>query len=245
MTDLPLLIFLASVMIAFGYVAGNAKSFNVWKFAILALVLKLFFDAFELTGIHMVTAVSGFLVGYLLPYAHLLEGLRDTLSEAINSVRYKSAYEDIRRKEEEIEELRKQWERQRENEFKQGQDEARRKRHRESEEFRKQHQKNHSENAKQNNSADSQSTGSNSSSYSKNKHNNLDTTKKRHLETLGLDPNKEHSFKEIKMAFRRQASKWHPDKFGGEPEIVIQEASRKFREVKEAFDWLAKIQTRN
>jgi len=65
------------------------------------------------------------------------------------------------------------------------------------------------------------------------------STKNQYLKTLGLDPNKSYSFKEIKRAYRKQSIKWHPDKHQTKGEEVVKEMNKKFKVINEAFKWLA------
>lgn len=57
----------------------------------------------------------------------------------------------------------------------------------------------------------------------------------RHYSVLGVDSNATDS--QIKAAYRKEAMKWHPDRYrGGNPE----EAAKKFREITEAYNALTK-----
>lgn len=102
MLDFSAFIFLSAVMVAFGYMAGNAENFNKWKFALLALILVPFFIEFNLGKAHLITMLVAFGIGFFLPYAWMLEDFRDAISDAINSIRYRDAYEDIKRREAEV-----------------------------------------------------------------------------------------------------------------------------------------------
>lgn len=236
LSELPKLIALAVPMVAFGYIASNTRQLDFWKMALIAFLAISFFNAFENSKLLLGTVGFSFLLGYALPYARGLEGFSDALSNLINSVRYRDAYEEIKRKEEEVENLRRMYERQR-SQSNYEQERARQERRRQSENFRQQNQKQSSSG----NDKKSQSSGSSSSS--KPKGSTANPTKRKHLQTLGLDPDKEYSFAEIKKAYRRMGSKWHPDKFATKADTVIDEAKERFQEIGGAFEWLS--MTRN
>lgn len=70
----------------------------------------------------------------------------------------------------------------------------------------------------------------------KNSSESNDAKKSSHLKKLGLsgNPTKE----EIKKAFRRLAQEYHPDKLSGVNETIKKIAEEKFREIREAYDYL-------
>ncbi len=229
--DLSSFIFLSVVMVSFGYIAGNAKSFNFWKFLLLGLILFPFITQFDYGKAHLFTMIGSFLVGYLLPYGHMLEGLGESISDTINAVRYKDAYEDIKRKEEEVEELRRRYE-EAQRQSKQespGREQARRRE--QSRQYRRGQQGQTRGSSKQESSqrgSDGHKQGSSS-----------DTRRNRYLNILGLEPGKSYSYADIKKAYRHQASKFHPDKHHGKDRSVWNEMNEKFKEVGEAYKWLA------
>ena len=66
--------------------------------------------------------------------------------------------------------------------------------------------------------------------------NSNDSEKSSHLNKLGLSGNPTQE--EIKKAFRRLAKEYHPDKLAGVNETIKKIAEEKFREIREAYDYL-------
>lgn len=230
--DLSLFIFLAVVMLAFGYIAGNARSFNFWKLLLLGAVLASFTAGFNLDKTHLATMLGAFLVGYLLPYGHLLEGVGDALSDAINAIRYRDAYEDIRRKEAEVDELRRRYEQDQRQANEEQRERARKKRREDARSYR----------GKRQTAPESQSSRNGPGAHTALPPPLPMSTKAKHLQTLGLDPAKDYSYEEIKRAYRRQASKYHPDKHQHRGPDVVRRMEERFKVVKEALEWLATSQ---
>ncbi|MCW8830972.1 MAG: J domain-containing protein [Gammaproteobacteria bacterium] len=219
--DFSAFIFLSVMMVAFGYIAGNSKNFNFAKMALLGLFLIPFITEFNYGKAQLLTMLVAFIIGYLLPYAHILEGLGDSISDAINALRYRDAYEDIRRKEAEVEEMRRQYEQTQREGNRQKQEQAQQRRQEQSQDYReKQQRKKKSE----------QTNNKHQSTYQ-------DSTMGRYHMILGLDPDKKYSFDDIKKAYRRKASKYHPDKYHGKSSWG--EMNEKFKEISAAYQWLA------
>ena len=229
--DISAFIFLAVVMLAFGYIAGNARSFNFWKLALLGLVLLLFVTSFNFDKAHLLTMLGAFLVGYLLPFGHFLEGIGEALSDTINAIRYRDAYEDIRRKEAEVEELRRKYEGTRRRRSKEDREKARERRRQESENTRSQQQNSDQETS-------SKGPGERERVEEVQQEPSI-SIKSQNLRTLGLEPEGHYEFQDIKKAFRRQAMKYHPERHVGKSAEVIKEMTKRFQEVKQAYDWLA------
>ncbi len=226
--ELSTFIFLSVMMVAFGYIAGNAKSFNFTKMAFLGLILIPFITEFNYTKVHLLTMLVAFIVGYFLPYAYMLDGLGESISDLINALRYRDAYEDIKRKEEEVEELRRKYEQARQQENRDKQEQARQKRKEQSQSYRQSKQNQNKQSSSQNKSEQKSQKTYRSSSGS---------TMNQYLRILGLQPDREYSYKEIKKAYKRQASKYHPDKHHGSSQW--DEMNEKFKEINEAYQWLA------
>jgi DNA mismatch repair ATPase MutL len=248
MLDISTFIFLSVILVGFGYAAGNAQSFNIWKLLLLGLFIVPFISAFNLSKPHLFTMLGAFLFGYFLPYVHVLQFIGDGLSNLINAIRYRSAYDDIRRKEEEVERLRRKYEEAQREANKAKQDYERERRRQQSEQYRQnqKQQKNNqsSSGSKKQERQSSSGTGKQrqrQNSYSHTHQNSTppgESTKNKFLRILGLDPDGDYSYADIKKAYRRQASKYHPDKHSGKSESFIKEMNERFKEIKEAYEWL-------
>ena len=211
----------------FGYAAGNSRNFGFFKLVLLLVFIVPFMISLSISKTHSMVMLVSFLVGYFLPYSYLLRPLSEGLSDFVNNIRYRDAYDDIRKKEEEIEELRRKYEKDqsRSKANDERKEEARQKRQRDYENFRQ----------RQGNSGDgdeSQSEQSNTQEFTK----SPDARRNHYLKVLGLEPNREYSQAEIKKAFRRMAAKYHPDKHQGKSDAVVREMEARFREVVEAFE---------
>lgn len=215
-------------MFSLGYIAQNVRQFNFWKFLILLILIMVFFNSFGFSKEHLITMFVAFFIGYLLPHASVLRGMGEHLSEFINAIRYKDAWEDIKRKEAEVEELRKKYEQARAEANREKQEQARRNRQEQSQNYR---QKQSEQKQKNENTNSSRRTNQKSSS-------SYESPRDRYLKILGLEPSKEYSFTEIKKAYRRQASKYHPDKHHGKSSY--KEMEERFKKVQEAFERLSK-----
>lgn len=219
-------IFLSVLMFSFGYIAQNIRQFNFWRFLLVLIIVTTFLNSFGFIQEHLITMCVSFFIGYLLPYVSVLTSIGEHLSEFINNIRYRDAYADIKRKEEEVEELRRQYEKGRAETNNKKAEQARKERTEQSNNFRKK-QKTSSQDQQSSN----QSKQKASSSYQ--------SPKAKYLKVLGLDPNGEYSFQEIKKAYRKQASKYHPDKHHGKANY--REMEERFKEVQEALESLVKI----
>jgi len=218
-------------MIVFGYIASNSRSFNVWKLLLLGMILVPFISAANMGRPQLFTMLGAFLVGYLLPYAHILDGLGESLSHLINAVRYRDAYEDIKRKEEEVEELRRKYEQAEREANSSKQKQERQRRQQQSDQFR-QRQNNEKSHSSQNTDNKNNQKSSEKHSYSA----KAETRQQKYQRILNLDPSGYYNYKEIKKAYRQQASKYHPDKHHGKPEWS--EMNERFKEIQEAYVWL-------
>jgi F0F1-type ATP synthase membrane subunit b/b' len=241
------LVFLFVLMFSFGFITQQVRRFAFWRFVLLASLLTAFLVSFGFTKEHLMVMFISFFVGYLLPYASVLRGIGEALSDFINSIRYRDAYEDIKRKEEEVEELRRQYEEARANAQanRDTQEEARRKRQKESEGFR-QKQKSQNE-KKKSKSGSGRSQHSSDSKHSSSRsdrsyrsgqqsHTQNEPVRECYLIILGLDPHGSYTLADIKKAFRKKAMEVHPDRHMGKSNYKEMEA--KFKQVNDAYEWL-------
>ncbi len=229
MGDFSVFIFISVILVAVGYAVGNTRSFSLWKlFLVLACMIP-FVIEFNIGRGHLIFMFVSFMTGLLLPYAHLLEGFSESISDAINAIRYKDAYEHIRRKEAEVEELRRKYSQdQRENMHEErNREEAKRKE--QSNQYRQQNREKKEEESKQN-----KSTGSDQKKQSSGR----ESKKDKYLKILGLDPNRNYSYSEIKKAYQRKASKVHPDRYQNKDKRIWEEMNELFKLVNEAYEWL-------
>ena len=102
MNDLSVFVFLVVILMGFGYTAGNSRNFGFFKLVLLLVFLVPFMISLSISKTHLMVMLVSFLIGYFLPYSYLLKPLSEGLSDFINNIRYRDAYEDIRRQEEEI-----------------------------------------------------------------------------------------------------------------------------------------------
>ncbi|MCU7880014.1 MAG: DnaJ domain-containing protein [Candidatus Thiodiazotropha sp. (ex Lucinoma aequizonata)] len=172
----------------------------------------------------------------------MLDGFGESLSDLINSVRYRDAYEDIRRKEEEVEELRRKYE-QAEREANSGrQEQERQRRKQQSQDYRKSQKKDKNQSSGQHKTDDQKSQYEyQQKTDDSHQTSNTDSSKGKYLSILGLDPDGTYSYADIKKAYRRQASKHHPDKHHNKGESVWKEMNERFKEIKEAYEWLGLV----
>jgi preprotein translocase subunit SecF len=228
--NISVFIFISIMALAFGYAVSNTQNFNFWKLLFFALFLLPIIVIFGMGKYHAIVVLISFATGFLLPYAHSLKFIGNGLSDFINAVRYKDAYDDIKRKEAEVDDLRKKYEQAKnaENQQKQSQEYERRKQ--QSQDYRKQQ-----EQQKKQKSQSERKEKSNKSTDSSQQNSN-DYIKSRYLEILGLDPNKTYSQKEIKTAHRRQCMKYHPDRHQTK---VKKEMDEKTKLINKAYEWLA------
>ena len=246
-------VFLFLFGFGFGFLAGNAERFNFWKSSVLFAVLFPAWHTFGYDNNVLFVVIAGFAVGFMLPYAYVFGELFDVLQDAVNAFRYKDAYAEIRRKEAEIERMREELAAERarykarDNQEKAEQ--ARQKRKKESEDWQRQKAEREAGSGGAGSSGSggqSKGSGSGRGSFGGGRAGGTgqstgktgNTTRARYLEILELDPNGTYSYAEIKKAYRRQASKFHPDKHSGKSESYIREMGERFKQVQEAYEWL-------
>lgn len=187
------------------------------------IIIALLIGAFllnTLPQLHYPIATS-FVAGVIAKHSYLYVGIfswaRD-ISDVLFALRYRRAFEDIRRREEELSEREKRF-----------QDELRAQARASGESAQ---QKQWREQAKsgrsQQGSSGSGSGGSTGSSQRSGSQSGAGA-KDQYLKTLQLNPKNAYSKDELKHAYRKRAKETHPD-LGG--------SDGAFREVNEAYEWL-------
>lgn len=155
------------------------------------------------------------------------------LGDVLFAFRYRSAYEDIRRREQELEERER---RLREAELRQAyqqQEQGQRARAGWQQEARRFRQK--PEDKAQGRSSGSRQSGSSQSQKQRQRSKTSYTppppsdVRARHLETLGLKPGGDYNPEKIKKAYRRKVMKAHPDAGGSQVDFIA---------VQNAYEWL-------
>ncbi len=236
------LVFLFVLMFSFGFIVQRTRALGFWQFIVIAFLLIVFLTIFGFTKNHLLVMFLSFFVGYLLPYASVLRGVGEAISNLINSIRYRDAYAEIKRKEAEIEELRRQYEDAKAGawENRESQERERQKRQKEAEGFRQKKARSEEKQASASGSSQSSSGSSGSQGSGQHSYTRGASARERYLKTLGLDPNGSYTLSDIKKAFREKAMEAHPDRHHGKSEDVIREMEERFREIKNAFEGLVR-----
>lgn len=224
-------IFIAVIMSGVGYIATHIRNFNIWKMGLLMFVAAPIVLNLKDTGPAIWVAVIFFFAGFMLPHARIFDGFFESISELINGIRYRDERRDI---ESQKEELRRKAE-------------ELRRREAELERLRRQYEE-AMHRARQSRSSSNKPGGDRKQKKQKqydekrSGHGAKTTNPQRakHLETLGLDPNKIYSAKEIIKSYRKAVSECHPDQFQDKSEDEIRKLNEKLRKIIEAADWLKK-----
>jgi hypothetical protein len=233
-----LLAFLLAVYFTGKFVGKLTVRPNIWKFLFLCYMGLFLFPNLRNAG----PIIGGlFALGFFSAHIRSIPAILSWaggIGDFFFALRYRRAFEDIRRKEQELEEeLRRA--RAQARGTQQGESEAQRqwRRERETERDRK------AEDASQ----QKQGQGSSGSTEQENarqgngqKSNDRtsgtgytppppDDIRSKHLRTLGLDPRKSWNPDEVKAAYRRAAKRAHPDAGGSAVEFIA---------VQNAWEWL-------
>ncbi|MDA3969738.1 MAG: DnaJ domain-containing protein [Desulfobulbaceae bacterium] len=216
--------------------ATHTRNFNIWKMGLLAFVAAPIVMNLNDSKAAIWIAVIFFFAGFMLPHAHIFNGFFNAISEVINGIRFKderrhieSQKEELRRKAEELRRREAELERLR-REYEEAMHRARHSNHRPGGERRQDKQQSSDK------ERPGRGAGTNSSSNNWRKTNN--PQRAAHLETLGLDPNKVYSSKEIRKLFRENVSKCHPDRHQDKTEEEIRRLTEKLQKIIAAADWL-------
>ncbi len=228
--------FLALLVILFfvGRIFGKlTKNIRLWKILVLGyFALFLYAPVRDAGPILGGIFIAGMLSNHVNTFFSVLSWAGN-LGDVLFAFRYRSAYEDIRRREQELEERER---RLREAELRQAyqqQKQGQRTRTGWQEEAKGFRQK--TENKTQGRSSGSRQRRSSNSqrqkertkpSYSPPPQGDV---RAGHLKTLGLKPGRNYSLDEIKKAYRRKVMKVHPDAGGSQVEFIA---------VQNAYEWL-------
>ena len=245
MKSLPSYIFIAVIMSSVGYMATRTKNFNIWKMGLLAFIAAPIIMSLENSETAAWVAVTAFFAGYLFPHAHILDGFFGTISDLVNSVRYRDdrrrinsqkeelrrREEELRRQEEELERLRRAYEEAMRN-SQQSQQHSEEKNSQGGRQYEKGGRGKHEDFGRK-------KSGDNTNSRS-NTRRQPDPDSKRtiHLKALGLDLNKQYSEDKIKIRKRMLLQKYHPDKHYGKSAEELHKVNEKTQEIIQAADWL-------
>jgi len=221
----PALLGLLVILFFVGRIFGKlTKNIRLWKILVLGyFALFLYAPVRDAGPILGGIFIAGMLSNHVSTFFAVLSWAGN-LGDVLFAFRYRSAYEDIRRREQELEErerrLREAERRQAYQQQEQGQ-RARAGWQQEAKGFRQ----------KPEDKRQRRSSGSRQSSSSQNQRQKQQTktsytpppqsdVRARHLETLGLKPGRDYSPDEIKKAYRRKVMKVHPDAGGSRAEFI-------------------------
>jgi DnaJ domain len=188
---------------------------------ILALILGVYL--YDLLAHARYPFVGAFVLGFLFKHSYLYLSIfrwARSLGDVVFAVRYRRAFEDIRKREAELEELERQLRQKAREQSKNQQSDEQRK-------WREQAR------ARQQQGAGSSSGGGGSERQSRQERPSgasESSPRGQYLKVMGLDPSKNYSKDELKKAYRRRAKETHPDTGGSDAA---------FRKVSVAYEWLS------
>lgn len=211
---------------------------NIWKFLLLCYLGLFLFPNLRNAG----PIIGGlFLLGFFSAHIRSIPAILSWaggIGDFFFALRYRRAFEDIRRREQELEdelrrtraqaqgtqqgesEAQRQWRREQEQQRARKAEEASRKRQGQASAGNKAQEKARQGDGQKRNEGTSGS-GSTASPP--------DDLRAKHLRTLGLDPRKTWNPDEVKAAYRRAAKRTHPDAEGSKVEFIA---------VQNAWEWL-------
>ncbi len=228
----PLLLGLLVILFFMGRIFGKlTKHIRLWKILLLGYFSLFLFPAVRDAGPYIGGIfIAGILSNHVGTFFSVLSWAGN-LGDVFFAFRYRSAYEDIRRREQELEQrerrLREAELRQAYQQQEQGQ-QARAGWQQEAREFRQKPEEKaqgRSSGSRQNESSQGQKQRT-KTSYPPPPQSDVRT---RHLKTLGLKPGRDYSPDEIKKAYRRKVMKVHPDAGGSQVAFIA---------VQNAYEWL-------
>ena len=242
----PPFLFLLLVLFFLGKFIGMlTRRLNIWKILILAYIALFMWQPVMNAG----PIIGGvFFLGILSNHSRTIFSALTWargLGDIFFALRYRRAFEEIRRREQEIEERER---RLREEERKQAYSQSQQNRQerpgwqQEAKNFRQgaqqqeQHQQSQSkaqqESKQRSSSQRNQQQRQKTQSPPPGGSTSTNSTRDMHLQTLGLKPGRSYTREEIKKAFRASAKRTHPD-MGGKP--------GEFEAVKRAEQWLLAV----
>lgn len=225
--------FLGLLLILFfmGRLFGKlTKNIRLWKLLLLGYCALFIYGPVRNAGpILGGIFIAGMLSNHVGRFVSALSWAGN-LGDALFALRYRSAYEDIRRREREIEERERRLREAEQRHAYQQQEHGHRAHtgwQQEAKGFRQKAER-HKSGARQQDAAGGQEQDQQgrTSHFSSPPQSDL---RDKHLRALGLKPGRSYSSDEIKRAFRRKVMKVHPDAGGSQAELI---------EVVSAYEWL-------
>jgi len=204
------------VFFTFGFYFGKlTKNMTFLKF-LLFLFLGLYIYAFLHVAHFML--IAAFVVGMVANHGRLI--LRAyywayDLKDVLFALKNRKAFDDIRRREEELEERVRQF-RQEQADF-------------EKEKIKKPREQKNSKRQKKPKQSKSKARSKPKSEPKPSSY--KDELRAKHLQVLGLEPEQKYSSDQIRKAYRAMAKRTHPDVGGSEVAFI---------EVSKAYEWLSK-----
>lgn len=206
-----------------GWLYGKlTRNIGFWK-----LIFLVYFGAYLLAMLASADPliVWGFIFGILANHSYLYARVFSwarNLGDVVFALRYRRAFEDIRRREAELEERERRFQQDSRAQARAQGESAQQRQWKEQAQARRGQQSGTSggsTGARQEQTSRPSSSGSST----------RDGLKTQYLRTMGLDPNRNYSKDELKRAYRRRAKEVHPDAGG---------SSAAFQDLSGAYQWL-------
>lgn len=198
------LVFLVVVSSAIGYVIGNIQRYGFWNLSFSAIFLTLFLFSFGHDTSRFTVMIVSACGGFLLPRSSGLLRFFGGITALSLSIRWAARRKEKHQREETPRSHRHNTHTNKDSSWSAQQERARDGRRRESRAYRKKSDKSGSE---QRQKGKKKGNHQNDSATALE-----DQIRNKHLETLGLYPENNYTKDEIRLAYRRKASQYHPDK---------------------------------
>ena len=230
------LAFLLAVYFTGKFVGKLTVRPNIWKFLLLCYLGLFLFPNLRNAG----PIIGGlFALGFFSAHIRSIPSILSWaggIGDFFFALRYRRAFEDIRRREQELEEelrrtraqargaqqgesdAQRHWRREQKAERARREEEAARQKQEQARAGNRTQEKAHQGDGQKRNERTSGTTNTPS-----------DDLRAKHLRTLGLDPRKTWNPDAVKAAYRRAAKRTHPDAGGSTPEFIA---------VQNAWEWL-------